>query len=202
MKQYVRGRRQVVGLLTIFLISSLAFGRGVGSIRVANGASSALTLPSDKQVYRQRQEDMRALALARGPVNVNAHEAKFTSVMMQIKPSLSPFHRLDAGVGTIVETGQAPYPAIFSFENHWYANIGGGSIVVYAGAVNRNGNWSQGIIAVEVNAPLTGQTGIYMTPIQAGSVHIVSAVGQRLTLAAANGRTFTFDLPSHTFVSP
>ena len=69
---------------------------------------------------------------------------------------------------------------------------------------------TQGVVTVYVlQLSLSGgrrimdflDSGRYLTPIQAGSVHITGAVGERLILQAQDGTTFYFDVPGRCYVS-
>ena len=47
--------------------------------------------------------------------------------------SLSPLPHRAAGAGTIVQNGQAPFPALlYSIQNHWYEVKGGVTVIVSA----------------------------------------------------------------------
>lgn len=117
--------------------------------------------------------------------------------------AFSPVAHRPAGAGTIVHNGQAPLAAIlYHVENHWYEVKNGATIIVYAGAERQNP--AQGMVVVEIaSAGYTHVAGpfIYRTPTRAGSVHVASASGEQLTLAAANGSSVVFDVPSASFMA-
>ena len=109
-----------------------------------------------------------------------------------------------------METRQAAVPGgLFSGQNYWYEQRGGNDIIAYAGASKQDP--SQGIVWIVVYSSTPGIPGgaqphsnasaPYPTPVKAGPVRVVSAIGEVLTLASDSGQTFTFDVASRTFVS-
>lgn len=117
----------------------------------------------------------------------------------------SEIPRISAGVGTIVETGQAPFPSeSYTFENRWYEVKDGRSIVVYAGALAQEP--SQGVLIVVVQTlnygPVPGAGGYYPTPLKAGAVRVVDAEGEVLTLSSESGMDFVFDGASRRWLVP
>jgi len=121
-------------------------------------------------------------------------------------PSIALPHRA-AGNGTIVETRQAKVsPTEFLGQNRWVEQVGNAGIAVYAGASRSDPTQGVVVVSVEGKDPLTRPPaglvgGTYPTPTRAGAVHVVDATGERLTLAAANGATFIFDVPSRSYVA-
>lgn len=110
-----------------------------------------------------------------------------------------------AGAGAIVQV-QPPFSGTeYHIENDWYEDVEGDSrrIFVYAGSVSGPGGevTGQGVVVVWV-WQMSGvtETGSYLTPVVAGSVHIVGAVGARLILQSAGGSTFYFDVPTRQYV--
>jgi|SRR5581483_9174787 len=110
----------------------------------------------------------------------------------------SPSHRA-AGSGNIVESDQAALPGLaFLGQNYWVEVVNPSTaIVAYAGQ-DRN-DLLQGVVVVVAThtPPVT-----YPTPAKAGAVHVVDASGERLTLQAASGATFIFDVASRTYLPP
>lgn len=120
-----------------------------------------------------------------------------------------------AGAGTIV-VGVGPFsPIDYYIENRWYEDTDGGSTrtSVWAGAVAEagGGRSQKGIVLVQVTrrylqdndtrTALVEFTG-RLTPCQGGSVHVVGATGEVLTLLSTSGHTFYFDVPSRQFIPP
>lgn len=108
-----------------------------------------------------------------------------------------------AGGGTIVESQQAPLPGqLFSIANYWYTTQGSQVTQVFAGADRRDP--TQGVVVVII--PGNGQPAppyqVYRTPTKSGSVRVVDAQGQRLTLRTDSGITITFDVLARQFTSP
>jgi hypothetical protein len=90
--------------------------------------------------------------------------------------------------------------------NYWVGEVGGSRTLVFAG--HAVGTPSQGIIIVEarvagtvtVDGP-TNRIDNYLTPSQAGAVRIISEVGGRFILQAADGSFFYFDINARQWVS-
>ncbi len=126
---------------------------------------------------------------------------------------LSDVPRKAAGVGTIVEESQAPFPgSVYHFENQWYTEVGGKVIEVFAGAQRGDGAvdlprpW-QGLVIVVISTPdysrfFPGEGCEALTPVKVGPVRIVNGKGWQLTLVAEDGTTFVFDVAACQFVSP
>jgi len=83
-------------------------------------------------------------------------------------------------------------------ENGWGGSVNGINMSIYAGAHQENP--AQGLLHVFVFMPEYPLEQDFLTPLQAGSVHIVSAANYRLTLIATDGTTFYFDVPGLTYV--
>jgi hypothetical protein len=86
-------------------------------------------------------------------------------------------------------------------ENQWQEVVSGELVVVYAGRLTQTPD--QGFVAVQMGTRSSKTFSLqrYLTPAQAGAVKIVDVNGLQLTLRAADGTTFAFDVPSRTFVS-
>ncbi len=138
----------------------------------------------------------------------------------QAMPTFSPgwANSTPAGAGAITTGGPAIYPLTpmaYHVTNKWWEvpHTGGKMIWVQAGSISRDVSQdhteNQGMIAVIVSlvcAQGTGYTsdwievGVYLTPVRAGPVRIVDAVGERLVLKATEGGVFYFDVPARQFV--
>ncbi len=98
----------------------------------------------------------------------------------------------------------------FMVENVWYKDTGEGTLrtYVYGGFIPAPGGFptQQGVVVVQVLKmdPHGDIQQVYYrqfpTQTQSGSVHITSAVGERLILQATNGTSFYFDTPLRQFV--
>jgi hypothetical protein len=152
-------------------------------------------LPPEKQATLQREAE--ALAAAQAGLRPAKDVTKLPEARPD-EPRLLPLQRTPAGAGTIVESGLAPFGSGFVVENRWYEQRGAEQLIVYAGGSRADP--SQGVLAVALTTSRGG--GFYPTPTKAGSVHVVAAVGERLTLISKNGATFVFDIPTRSFVTP
>jgi hypothetical protein len=186
------------GLLTLALpasAASLGLGAGVptGAIAAAGAAKPTLdALGLTKQAYEDRY------AAARATAREQDHSASIPPPSMPTHAPVLPQPRTQAGAGTIIETGLAPYPgSIYRFENRWVMETPARAIVVYAGS------WvadpAQGLVIVD-SSP-RGVGGAFPTPTNSGAVRVVDADGQRLTLVAVDGTTFVFDVAALAFAA-
>ena len=114
------------------------------------------------------------------------------------QPALSPLPHQAAGAGTIVESGQAPFPgSLYTFENRWYEPTGEGDLVVYAGA--ERDDPAQGMVATRLIGVTPGEAALYRTPTRSGAVRIFGAERGRLSLVSSSGARLVFDVSSQTF---
>jgi hypothetical protein len=85
----------------------------------------------------------------------------------------------------------------WDFVNRWVGHVGDQWISAYAGS--QDAHPIQGGVVVVPNGSPPGD--FLPTAVAAGSVKIVSARGTALTLLAADGTTFVFDVESELYVS-
>jgi hypothetical protein len=83
----------------------------------------------------------------------------------------------------------------WDFVNYWVGHVGDQWVSVYAGS--QDADPTQGGVVVMPNGSPPGQ--FLPTPVAAGSVKIESAEGTKLTLLAADGTTFMFDVKSESY---
>ncbi len=113
-----------------------------------------------------------------------------------------------AGAGYII-TG-APLglsSSTFTDTNLWAERLPDRFITVHAGGDGYAGDPTQGLLVISVGTLPPHRTQIgpietYHTPSKAGPVTITDAVGERLTLQAADGIRFTFDVASRQWGNP
>lgn len=195
-----------VGIVTLLVLSVLITSLVIGETPHL-GPPPTLDislLPPEKRTIEVQDRARRATALTgTRPPPANTPDWSKTVSIQTIPGNLT---RRTAGAGIIVESGQAPFPAMqYLFENQWYTTIGNEYVNVWAGAVGDDP--MQGVVVIAYiplpGVKMTPQPGTaYKTPTKAGSVHIVDADGMRLKLASSNGNTFFFDVASAKFVSP
>ncbi len=78
--------------------------------------------------------------------------------------------------------------------------VEGGAIHLDAAGAYLPKPW-QGIVSVRSDDhPNVGD--LFLTPVKAGTTHIVDANGTQLKLVAEDGTSFTFDVSTLKFVSP
>ncbi len=87
----------------------------------------------------------------------------------------------------------------FNILNGWRGQINGYTARVLAGALVSNPQ--QGILLASWDLSEAPNAGVYETPRQAGAVRITAEQNYRLTLQAADGSTFYFDVPGQTFTA-
>ena len=112
-----------------------------------------------------------------------------------------------AGSGYIYEDGwNVHFASLMVTANNWHMTVGNQTTIVYAGREGVRGNREQGVVLVAAQDPITYEItsgpDLYETPVQAGIVRIIDAVGDRLTLRAENGTLFYFDVTSRQWVNP
>ena len=118
-------------------------------------------------------------------------EDDLTSANTLIEQSLAAARNGD------LTTAASQYKA---FENRWFESTAAGDLVVYAGAARDD--QSQGLVAVRTIGAAVGPATVYRTPQRSGAVHIVGAVGRRLSLVSSTGARLAFDVTSRTFGPP
>jgi len=186
-----------LGLLVLALaLPTVALGLGAAPVpgtATAGAATPTLdTLGLTKQAYEDRYAAARATARGQD------HSASTPPPHMPTHAPVLPLPRTQAGDGTIIATGLAPYPgSVYRFENRWIMETPARTIIVYAGVFVADP--AQGLVIVD-SSP-RGVGGAFPTTTKAGAVHVTGAAGQRLTLAAANGTTFVFDVAALAFIA-
>jgi hypothetical protein len=83
--------------------------------------------------------------------------------------------------------------------NGWFGLINGYNISLYAGSLLDDPE--QGAIVFLIFAPYPNIEEKYLTPTLHGGVRVVAEQNNRLTLLAADGETFYFDVPARRFVA-
>jgi len=161
-------------------------------------------LPPEKAAAIAREERLIAEARA-NPPPPGARKPPIPTAPPAYVPPEFAIPRIPAGAGTIIQNGQAPFPAAqYRFQNRWLETKGGKAIGVYAGRMGSDFDTSQGVVYIIVSTsgvspqPFGGAP--FLTPFRAGSVRVVGAEGERLTLTSETGVTFFFDVPTCAFV--
>ena len=145
------------------------------------------------------------------------HSLPPSRVTPDIIPTVGPsvlanVTRRTAGLGTIIEDGQAPLPSMsYLGVNGWYRQTSNETLMVFAGAKIRDDfqghrDTLQGVLEILALTPdgkfLPSERGEYVTPIALGPVRIVDAQGEQLTLVAPDGTGFFFNVASRKFIFP
>ena len=113
-----------------------------------------------------------------------------------------------AGAGYILTGGYLGMSSSdFKDTNGWMELLPDRVIRIHAGGDGYASDATQGLLVISVNTPAPHRVPIgpietYRTPTKAGPVTITDAVGERLTLQAADGTRFTFDVPTRQWVNP
>lgn len=159
-------------------------------------------MPSELQRRQEARESTRIAILTAVPQVTLAPDWTPPPVVWSTPVPIPSTVLYSAGAGMILEDGQVDLPSdTGSFKNQWYVQTANGEIRVYAGAEKRD--VQQGLLFVSVrNSPQPRSIDGYYTPLRAGAVRIISAVGERLTLRAADGTLFAFDVPTRQWVNP
>ncbi len=109
-----------------------------------------------------------------------------------------------AGAGVITDQVGHPieyYSGTFITARHaWYQRVDDGFIIVYSG--HDAFDPSQGVVIVVRSGTIFDPVGARIeTPIKAGGLQMVDAVGERLILQSTQGQTFYFDVPGGRFAA-
>ncbi len=162
-------------------------------------------MPPAKLTLAAHEEQLRAQAFQTPESERNKYKSKPIPTRPDPQATgFSPIPHRPAGAGTIVESGLAPLPEYYLFENEWYERKADKVIQVYAGRYTQDA--AQGLVMVSESAldgnplPGGGSGGVYVTLEKHGSVHIIGATGERLVLQAQDGTTFIFDVAALKFV--
>jgi hypothetical protein len=93
----------------------------------------------------------------------------------------------------------------FKDTNLWVERLPDRNIGVFAGGDGYIGDPTQGLLVIIIKSPdrvPIGPVETYRTPTKAGPGTITDAVGERLTLEAADGTRFYFDVATRQWVHP
>lgn len=104
-----------------------------------------------------------------------------------------------AGIYTADADEQYHNSPLIEVENLWVDVVDGRRVQVTVGAPDDDP--SQGVVIVRTSS-LTGtdaESGVYYTPTKSGAVKVTAASGAEVTLQAANGAVYIFDVRTRTF---
>ncbi len=171
-------------------------------------ASPYADWPADKAMGFQQQDLMRraygtAVALYPPP---QGYQPPLPTALTTVLPVSTEPIRL-AGAGEIYDdSGEGEFAKMLLIANQWYTTDSNRNIFVYAGSKFQRDDPQQGEILVVVYDSTTHQIvsspTLYMTPMRAGLVRVIAAVGERLTLRAQDGTLFYFDVPTRQWIGP
>jgi hypothetical protein len=154
---------------------------------------------------------------ALGPIQiVDAHGQQLTLVASNgtgfffnvasrkyIFPGPSSPVEVKVGSGKIIETGNSSFSiAPHAFINQWVGEVHGSRVTVLAGTDQKGSH--NGLVVVVKISGVSNQVveeQAYVAPVQYGSLRIVQANGDQLTLVTAGGEEFVFDISTGQFVS-
>jgi hypothetical protein len=83
--------------------------------------------------------------------------------------------------------------------NGWFGLVDGNKVSIYAGSLLEDPE--QGAIAILITLPYRNFSEKVLTPTKHGGVCVVAEQNNRLTLLAADGEIFYFDVPARRFVA-
>lgn len=179
--------------------------KGAVLVKAAQARATALARPTLSPAEAQALEAAEATQEAAIPSP--------TPCPFPICPGLLGYTVTPAGPGFLVTGTHALYRA--GVVNEWMERAADGTkVTVSAGDVAPNG----GVLVPVPPLPPTSQQGavfvqvdngalnpppieIYRTPGRDGALRIISVQGERLTMRAADGTPFVFDLPSRSFIA-
>jgi hypothetical protein len=174
-------------------------------------ASPIPGLPPDKTQDRQTNDlwdraERTAVAM-NPPPNPYPTEQVATPAVLTTPEGETP-HQV-AGAGIIWQEKWSPHFSKLMYTlNQWVEreNQQGNSVLVCAGSKSPREDPQQGIIGILIQVPNSGTVvsgpDLYLTPLRAGAVQVIDAVGERLTLRADDGTLFYFDVLTRQWVTP
>jgi len=204
------------GVVIVFLFVAWSY-RAAGSAPAPQGPYPPPlvmpTFPPDYPAAKQTREvaawQTRAAALDTPLPTPNPNP-----VATAVPPAPGPFQvsRRTAGMGTIFETGAAPFSSFYLFENHWRGVIGNREITVYAGAQRLASDTTAlppplpGLLIVVVKAtdhtpPSHSENGTYYLPVADGPARIVDAAGARLTVVTQSNTAYYFNVATRELMA-
>lgn len=164
----------------------------VGVVLLLSGSGLLLaqsSLPPAKRAIKQQYSQERAAGAANpAPANPNA-----------------PYpivHELPFPAGIMIDCSP-PFPNWGVIANCWYGIANGFHTIVYTGRENDEFDPQQGEVFVVTLPEPPASTSVItlLTPVKGGSVRIVAAKDNVLTLASDTGYVLTFDVASRKFTS-
>ena len=161
----------------------------------------------------QRQQDARfdaalatAVALNPLPPGYDPRSELTPAPTVQPFPTEPPPPHHATGNGDIYDAGGAENPTanMISTVNFWAGSLAGQKVLLYAGNVKELP--TQGAIVLAIWPPSGANSEIsteaYVSPTQAGPLHVIDVTGTRVTLLSDQGARFVFDLPTRQWVAP
>jgi hypothetical protein len=118
-------------------------------------------------------------------------------------PANAPTVNTQARPRGILNRQQGPFGSQYALvENAWQDTVDGVWVQVFAGHLTQESK--QGVVIVNVlksDLDTSGPLETFKTPTASGSVRIVAADGTKLTLKAADGKTWVFDVAARQYLS-
>jgi hypothetical protein len=196
-----RSRRAVVIATSVIAVGVLA-GAGIAARTVLVGVGDA-SLPPSKAAFLTHERDFHAKALAEA---ASHPKSQFVDPYAN-KPSTLPTPATPFG---IIPGESAGIPGSqFVDRNGWQELAGSNVVSAYAGATAQDGMQGALIVRTVVWNAARGEPDAvnpnmseseYLTPTRDGAVKVTRADGQVLTLAAADGTMFRFDVAARRFI--
>ncbi len=195
-------------LLMVSALAACGAARQGSILPVATVGLTPTLDPNDKYAWD------RALAptlTSRAAIPTSTREWPLPTIAPDLTPAAWPPNAVPyraAGAGYIlvgVPLGMSS--STFKDTNLWVERLPDRHIGVFAGGDGYAGDPTQGLLVISVRTPppddaLIGDFEMYRTPTRAGPITITDAVGERLTLQAADGTRFYFDVATRQWVNP
>jgi hypothetical protein len=171
--------------------------------------SSSLTQPPPTDYFAQATQAYLETIQAAAALPTHSQQEIFPILPQMISPEEILAEKLDGiPAGNGILQSQEPPMIVYGSDagNYEYNNLAweewtyDSFITVWTGYIYESP--SQGVIRVEFfpHYKMYQNANIIMSPIQAGNLSIVGAVGERLIIASEQGDTLYFDVPSLRFV--
>jgi hypothetical protein len=165
---------------------------GAGAVRITAESGMRLTLLADDGTTFYFDVPSR-LYVAGLDTTVEPADAATQYAIMTTIPEVT-----EARPTGILDAGTEFFHEGYRMQNAWQGSVGGYWANVVASA--HSSDLAQGLIFSSWEFPNAAIGAFYDTPMRAGSVRIVAEQNNRITLEAADGTVFYWDIPSQSFV--
>lgn len=173
-----------------------------GQVKMEAGLSAKANIPADKYQALLKEHQLREIALN--------EIAKRPPASKAIMPPIPIGTAVQGPTGILSHDDSNPgmlHSAKFVLSNSWVGDVNNTKTIVYAGAEGAElGNPKQGtvwVLTIQPDGSILNKDSLknYKTSALDGGLNIVSVNGNVLTLKAASGTSYTFDIATRSLKS-